>query len=143
MLTEEQRTTVERLLIREREQMLDAIGHHDANVQDLRERSGELSVYRFHPADVGTESQEQEKDFMITSMEGGRLYAIDDALRRLYDDPGNFGRCAQCGKDIAWERLEVIPETTLCAEHALAADEASGDADAADPREASRAGEND
>ncbi len=141
MLTEEQRTTVERLLIREREQMLDAIGHHDEKVQDLRERSGELSVYRFHPADVGTESQEQEKDFMITSMEGGRLYAIDEALRRLYDEPENFGRCSQCDKDIEWERLEVIPETTLCAAHARAADEASGAADAADPREASRAGE--
>ena len=139
MLNEEQRSTVERLLIREREQVLDALGHHDASMQDLRERAGEMSVYRFHPADVGSEEHEQEKDFMITSMEGGRLYAIDDALRRLYADPEGFGKCAECERGIEWDRLEVIPETTLCAEHARVADEASGAADAADPREASRA----
>lgn len=141
MLTEEQRTTVEGLLIREREQTLEVIGHHDAEVQDLRDRAGELSQYRVHPADLATESQEKEKDFAITSMEGGRLYAIDDALRRLYDDPENFGTCSRCGRDIEWERLEVIPETTLCAEHARVLDEETGAADAADPREASRAGE--
>jgi len=139
MLTEEQRNTVERLLIREREQVIDALGHHDESMQDLRERAGEMSVYRLHPADLGSEEHEQEKDFMITSMEGGRLYAIDDALKRLYNDPETFGKCSRCGRDIEWERLEVIPETTLCAEHARLADEESGDADAADPREASRA----
>jgi RNA polymerase-binding transcription factor DksA len=139
MLTEEQRTTVERLLIREREQVMDALGHHDESMQELRERAGELSAYRLHPADLGSDEHEQEKDFMITSMEGGRLYAIDDALRRLYADAEGFGRCTQCERDIEWERLEVIPETTLCAEHARAADAASGDDEAADPREASRA----
>jgi RNA polymerase-binding transcription factor DksA len=135
MLTDEQRSTVEKLLIREREQVLDALGHHDEQVQELRERSGELSAYRLHPADIGSEEHEQEKDFMITSMEGGRLYQIDDALRRLYDDPESFGRCSKCGKDIEFSRLEVIPETHVCAEHARELDVP----DAADPREASRA----
>jgi RNA polymerase-binding transcription factor DksA len=141
MFNEQQLKTVERLLIAEREQTLDALGHHDEQMQDLRERAGEISLYRFHPADIGSEEHEQEKDFMITSMEGGRLYQIDEALNRLYKDPENFGRCARCDKDIEWERLEVIPETTLCAEHARALDEETGAADAADPREASRAGE--
>ena len=139
MLTEEQRNTVERLLIREREQVMDALGHHDESMQDLRERAGEMSVYRLHPADIGSEGHEQEKDFMITSMEGGRLYAIDEALKRLYDEPEKFGACSRCGRDIEWDRLEVIPETTLCAEDARAADAESGADEAADPREASRA----
>lgn len=139
MLTEEQRTTIEKHLLRERELVLDNIGHHDANVQDLRERAGEMSVYRFHPADIGSEEHEQEKDFLITSVEGRRLYQIDDALNRLYNDAETFGKCSECGRDIEFERLEVIPETSLCAEHALKVDADTGADEAADPREASRA----
>ena len=83
MLNEEQRKDMEQRLLREREQAQDAIGHHDAQTQDLRERAGEMSLYRLHPADVGSEAHEQEKDFLLASVEGRRLYAIDEALNRL------------------------------------------------------------
>jgi RNA polymerase-binding transcription factor DksA len=132
MLTEEQRKTIEARLLRMREDALDAIGHFDADNQDLRERAGEMSVYRFHPADLGTEMEEREKEFLLASQEGRRLYEIDDALRRLYREPERFGVCAVCGKDIEWERLDVIPETAVCAADARAGEEE----DAADPREA-------
>ena len=132
MLSEEQRKTIEGRLLRMREDALDAIGHFDEDNQDLRERAGEMSVYRFHPADLGSEMEEREKEFLLASQEGRRLYEIDDALRRLYKEPERFGVCAVCGKDIEWERLDVIPETTVCATDARAAEEE----DAADPREA-------
>lgn len=138
MLSEEQRNTVEQRLLREREQALEAIGHHDAQTQELRERAGEMSVYRLHPADVGSESHEQEKDFLLATVEGRRLYEIDDALSRLYKEPESFGRCAECGREIEWERLDVVPEARLCADHARDAERASGEADEADPREAWR-----
>lgn len=134
MLNEEQRTTLEQRLLREREDALDAIGHHDAQTQELRERAGEMSLYRLHPADVGSEAHEQEKDFLLATVEGRRLYAIDDALSRLYKEPESFGRCAECGREIGWDRLDLVPETRLCGEHARAA----GAADDADPREAWR-----
>ena len=139
MLSEQDRGNVERALLREREQVLENIGHFDERLNDLRERAGELSLYRFHPADVGSESQEQEQDFLLTSVEGRRLYQIDEALSRLYKTPEAFGTCEVCGRDIELERLEVIPETRLCAEHALQADrDTAGDAD---PREAARTGD--
>jgi RNA polymerase-binding transcription factor DksA len=141
MLTSEERGRVEQALLRERKRILDNIGHFDERLNDLRERAGELSLYRFHPADVGTESQEQEKDFLLTSVEGRRLYQIDEALERLYDAPEAFGRCEVCGRDIGAERLEVIPETRLCAEHALQKD-VTERVDA-DPREAARTGDSD
>ena len=140
-MTSEERGRVERALLKERAEVLETIGHFDARVDDLRERAGELSLYRLHPADVGTESQDQEQDFLLTSVEGRRLYTIDEALERLYRTPDEFGKCSVCGKPIEMERLEVIPETTLCAEHALQADQASGAATAADPREAARTGD--
>lgn len=134
MLNDQERGRIEELLLRERKHILDNIEHFDERLADLRDRAGELSLYRFHPADVGTESHEQEQDFMLTSVEGRRLYQIDEALQRLYKTPAEFGKCSVDGGPIGMERLEVIPETTLCAEHALQADQGSD----ADPRESAR-----
>ena len=141
MLTSEERGRVERVLLKERARVLENIDHFDERMSDLRDRAGELSLYRFHPADVGTESQDQEQDFLLTSVEGRRLYQIDEALDRLYREPERFGACEVCGRPIGVERLEVIPETRICAEHALQQDVA--DAVDADPREAFRAGDAD
>jgi RNA polymerase-binding transcription factor DksA len=141
MLNDQERGRIEQVLLRERKHALDNIGHFDERLNDLRERAGEMSLYRLHPADVGTESHDQEQDFLLSSVEGRRLYQIDEALQRLYKTPEEFGTCSVCGRQIEMERLEVIPETTLCVEHALQADQASGASTAADPREAGRTGD--
>lgn len=132
MLTDQQRKTVEARLLGERERALESLGHFDDLTKDLRERAGELSLYDQHQADHGSESGEREKQFLLASVEGRRLYAIDEALSRLYKTPEEFGRCEACGRDVEMERLDVVPETRLCAEHARAADPE----DAARPREA-------
>ncbi|HEX2202263.1 MAG TPA: TraR/DksA C4-type zinc finger protein [Longimicrobium sp.] len=134
MLTEQERGQVEKLLQRERERILESIGHFDERQGDLREQAGELSAYRFHPADIGSESQEQEQNFHLASAEGRRLYEIDEALSRLYKTPEDFGKCEVCGRDIGMMRLEVVPETRYCADHAREMDAAAG-VDA-NPREA-------
>lgn len=141
MLTSEERGRVERVLLLERARALETIDHFDERMSDLRDRAGELSLYRFHPADAATESHDQEQDFLLASVEGRRLYQIDEALERLYKEPESFGLCETCGRDIGVERLEVIPETRICAEHALQKDIA--DAVDADPREAARSGDSD
>ena len=41
-----------------------------------------------------------------------RLLSIDHALQRIAQ--GQYGLCQNCGGEIAAERLEVMPETTLC-----------------------------
>jgi DnaK suppressor protein len=132
MLSDQERKTIEARLLGERERALDAIGDFDALSKDLRERAGELGLYDQHPADLGSESQEREKQFLLASVEGRRLYAIDEALQRLYRTPEEFGACAECGAGIGMERLDVVPETRLCAAHARAAD----DEGEANPREA-------
>lgn len=123
MLSQEERDRVEKLLLREREQMVELLEQFQESEQDMRERAGELSLYRFHPADLGTESQEKEKEFLLASNEGRRLYEIDDALRRLYKDPENFGKCEECGGWISFERLEVIPHARRCVECQVEAEE--------------------
>jgi len=44
------------------------------------------------------------------------LKAIDDALERMRN--GTYGICEVCGKEIEEERLEAVPWTTLCIQHA-------------------------
>lgn len=117
MLTQEERDTVEKLLLRERERALEAIGAFEQTTEEaLEDQAGELSAYRFHMADIGSEAMEREKQFLLASQDGERLYRIDEALRRLYSDPEGFGRCERCGKPIGMERLSVVPAANLCAE---------------------------
>lgn len=117
MLSKEQRDQVEKLLQEERERALEALQDFDeTRGMSLQEESGELTMYRFHLADIGTEAMEREKQFLLASKEGERLYNIDSALRRLYAEPETFGQCARCGREISMERLVVVPFTDHCAD---------------------------
>lgn len=55
-----------------------------------------------------------------------RLQQIADALRRLAEDPDEFGVCESCGHDIPPRRLELMPYARLCAPCQSIADEPSG-----------------
>jgi len=44
------------------------------------------------------------------------LKAINDALERIQNE--TYGICEVCGKEIEEERLEAVPWTTLCIQHA-------------------------
>lgn len=113
------RKKVEERLIAERQSAVDRLGSLDERARAmLGGDDGELSNYPQHLADEGTDTMEQEKSYLLASAEGRRLYQIDEALRRLYKQPENFGKCAVCGKAISAERLDLIPWTTMCAEHA-------------------------
>ena len=126
MLSEDDRKQVERRLLDERESAIAALEQFDETREDsLQEQSGELSVHRFHLADIGTEAIEQEKQFLLASVEGRRLYDIDEALRRLYKSPEEFGVCTRCGRDIELERLLLVPQAELCAECQRTVEEAT------------------
>lgn len=113
------RKKVEARLLEERRSAMDSIGSLDERTREmLNEGDGELSNYPQHLADEGTDTIEQEKSFLLASAEGRRLYQIDEALRRLYKQPDTFGKCVVCGKAIMTERLDLIPWTTTCSEHA-------------------------
>ena len=114
-MSERRLRQLEKRLLEERQEALEELGFFDENYHDTtRSASGDLSAYSFHMADQGTDAMEREKAFLFASKEGRRLYAIDEALRRLYSNPGSFGRCVVCDDAIKWERLEALPYATLC-----------------------------
>lgn len=105
----------EKRLIEERKRVLKELGRNDeAFGATPQSADGDLSSYSFHMADQGTDAMEREKAFLFASQEGRFLWHIDEALRRLYRDPDNFGKCHQCGNDIAFDRLDALPHARYC-----------------------------
>ncbi len=72
----------------------------------------EDSKYDNHPADLGTEMFEREKDLGLFSNNLRRIREIDIALERM--DRGEYGICEECGGPIGEARLEVFPSATTC-----------------------------
>ncbi|HEX7021021.1 MAG TPA: TraR/DksA C4-type zinc finger protein [Gemmatimonadaceae bacterium] len=105
----------EKRLIDERKRVLRELGRNDeAFGATPQSADGDLSSYSFHMADQGTDAMEREKAFLFASQEGRFLWHIDEALRRLYRTPETFGKCHQCGNEIAFERLDALPHARYC-----------------------------
>jgi DnaK suppressor protein len=105
----------EERLLDERKRALAQMGQFQDQVGTSQEdAAGELSSWRFHMADVGTETMEREQTFLMASREGRLLWHIDEALRRLYQSPETFGVCEECGERIGYERLDAIPYVVRC-----------------------------
>jgi len=105
----------EKRLLEERRRVLKELGHHgDAFGPNGDSSDGDSGAYSFHMADQGTDAMEREKAFLFASQEGRFLWHIDQALRRLYKSPETFGKCHQCGEEIAFERLDALPHARFC-----------------------------
>ena len=80
--------------------------------ESLTDAVGELSAYDNHPADLGAETFEREKDLSLNNAKKVRLAALEEALQRI--EEGNYGICLRCGRPIENERLEVLPQAVNC-----------------------------
>jgi len=115
-LTSAQRERLEQRLKEERAEVVRALGrsareHSRASEQD---QSGDLSTMPFHPADIGTDTMDEELDASNATRMSRELAEIDAALERLYRTPEKFGVCEDTGGDIPFERLLVIPWARTC-----------------------------
>jgi RNA polymerase-binding transcription factor len=114
-LTKKQLAHLEKRLLDERARALKALGLFDNMAKSGREfGDSALAGYTDHMADQGTESQEREKAAVFATKEGRYLYRIEEALRRLYNDPKNFGKCHTCGAEVGFERLDALPHARYC-----------------------------
>ena len=80
--------------------------------EPLTESVQELSGYDNHPADLGSETFEREKDLGLRNNTAEIYQRIGEALERV--DNGCYGICEDCGREIDLERLTALPYTTLC-----------------------------
>jgi len=79
--------------------------------------TGELNSLDQHlAADRASDTFDREKDRSIAEGLAEKLDEIDAALGRI--DDSEYGTCQVCGREIADERLEAVPATRFCREHA-------------------------
>ncbi len=104
----------EKLLLAKRQQLIEEFGLLKSAAMDttIKEKTGDLSSYSYHMADLGTDAMEREKTFYFASKSGRLLYHIDQALRRVRNK--TYGKCEECGEQINRERLEAVPHARLC-----------------------------
>ncbi|HEX6203643.1 MAG TPA: TraR/DksA family transcriptional regulator [Thermoanaerobaculia bacterium] len=62
--------------------------------------------------DRANNSYNRELMFSLSDNERQRLLDIDKAIERI--DDGSYGRCSNCGTEIAAKRLEAVPWTRYC-----------------------------
>lgn len=126
MLTKKQLSHIEQRLLDERARALRSLGLFDEMAKADREsQDSDLAVYTDHMADQGTEAMEREKAALFATKEGRYLYRIEEALRRLFNDPDNFGNCHTCGSDVGFERLDALPHARYCIDCKLKEEEAA------------------
>lgn len=89
---------------------------HNGLAASLKDNTGELTTIDNHPADLGTEMFERAKDIALLEQEELHLARIAAALNAI--DDGTYGTCHTCGADIPPERLEAVPDTLYCVQHA-------------------------
>ena len=87
----------------------------DEDERGLKDAVDELASYDNHPADLGTELFEREKDHAIEDHTANELEKVYDALKAIAD--GTYGNCIVCGTPIPYDRLKVVPYTLYCIDH--------------------------
>lgn len=96
---------------------------YDAAERSLKGSVDELSSYDNHPADLGTELFDREKDHALEEHSLLELEKINLALQAI--ETGTYGKCKTCGAEIPFERLEAVPYTLYCIEHTPEREQAS------------------
>ena len=76
--------------------------------------SGNLSNMPLHPADLGTDSFEQDVTMSLLEKDEHSLEEIAVALTRI--EAGTFGCCEVCQKEIVAARLQALPYARRCVE---------------------------
>ena len=114
-LTEAQRQRIGERLREERARVLSVLQRFDEDsATSPTAASGDLSDYPFHLADHGTDSYDQEMETVQAERASRELEEINEALRRLYEEPDRFGICEHTGDPIPLERLEIVPWARTC-----------------------------
>ncbi len=105
-----------------RKSIEERMGNVSEDVDTIREGLGTASnkqggvtpdsIYSLHMADAGTDSHEQEKNFMLMNRGSDYFKNLEIALERIAE--GTFGICKICDDLIPEERMMEVPNATKC-----------------------------
>ncbi len=104
---------VERLLQKRREELKKSLKNFQVNGREnLRESTGELSLLDNHPADLNEETPSRSVDLGLQDSLNREMEEVKRALEKIRDH--SYGFCDVCGREIKKQRLEALPQATLC-----------------------------
>ncbi|MGO4547883.1 TraR/DksA C4-type zinc finger protein [Paenibacillus sp. 2TAB23] len=120
LLTDKQLRDLKHMLMEEKNELSAHFAGNDGTGGSINglsaDDTGELSSYDNHPADLGTETFEKSRDMAIDETLSGQLEEVNRALERIEEE--QYGNCDVCESAIPFERLQAVPTTTRCIEHA-------------------------
>jgi len=103
----------EEILMKEKGQTQKIIsGIDEIQKRGSKDRTGDLSSYSVHQADMGTDTDEAEKRVYLLNKELEKIKKINLALRRIYEK--SYGVCEICGDIIPDKRLNIVPYAKYC-----------------------------
>ncbi len=88
-------------------------------LQQLVDRADQFENRLRQPGDEDWAEQatQRENDEVLESLHQQTLQEIEQIKQALHRiEQGSYGNCARCGKQIAAERLEILPYATTCTE---------------------------
>ena len=94
----------------EQERLLGELRQLEANVRPTQERR-EGSPFGKREEEA-TESFELEKRLALEKQTRNHLADVEHALDKF--EKGTYGLCDSCGQSIASDRLEALPQASLC-----------------------------
>jgi DnaK suppressor protein len=106
-------------LARTREETLAQIAALSAEFDAVVAASASSNADDEHDPEGATIAFERQQVAALLDQMRRRLVDVEDALARTA--AGDYGRCAQCGRDIAPERLAARPQARTCIDCATAA----------------------
>jgi DnaK suppressor protein len=110
--------------------MSDAAEHATEERRAALEEEAELLRVRVHELDAKEDDLSYDDNFADSGQvaaERGENKVLYEQLRRELDDiehalsrmdEGTYGTCEVCGKEIGEARLEMLPATRFCIDHA-------------------------
>lgn len=104
----------EDLLLQSRDRLLHDLQQLESEEEEPQLVSGGGNPRWANGADVASDVQEQESDFVHLHRLSRRLELVDEALELLRRDPEEFGTCRYCGGEIREQRLRLVPWSRLC-----------------------------
>ena len=107
---------IKKKLIKLKEEINSELGRFEDNTlhKNRKDTTGEVSSFTTHPADMGAETAEFEKAYILAANENDLLKLVVDALERIEKE--EYGSCQECGEKIALPRLRAIPYARYCVE---------------------------
>lgn len=95
---------IKRVLEEEREKLLKQLKIPSANDQAVDNNLDQM--------DIAQAYNDQVISHALQTSEGKKLLQVENALKAIAQ--GDYGRCQHCHQMISIERLEIMPNATMC-----------------------------